>query len=50
MTLRDNSLTCEELEAHRILDMVRNGEAVSSYIVTWCLAVLGDFGTPELAV
>lgn len=38
----------EELEASRILDMVKCGEAVSIFMINWALGVLGDFGTPEL--
>lgn len=41
MTLRDHC-NGEELEAHRILDMVRAGIDVPQSTITWCLFVLGD--------
>ena len=41
MTLRDKC-NYEELEAHRILDMVRAGMDVPQSTVTWALFVLGD--------
>lgn len=37
-----NHCNKEELEAHRILDLVRVGDDVSETSVRWALRVLGD--------
>lgn len=41
MRLRDHC-NYEELEAHRILDMVRYGMDVPATVIAWALFVLGD--------